>query len=281
MADNIALRQSIEQCDLSALRDAYGKMQAISPTDNRSWVYWANLHGFPAFDCWHHFREGPANRRFQFNLFLPWHRAYLLSWEHVARDQNENAIPPWWDWTSALSHQAGIPEAYAAAETEGQPNPLASGPMPDRPPDPARRTRRFPGDPADLPDSSAVETVLNLPNFEDFSMQVENFHDQIHGWAGGINPADQSQGGDMGVVATAAFDPIFWAHHCMIDRLWHLWQVRHGVSNIPPSYRGLPLAPFALTVDDVLDIHNLGYEYASSSVAAAGPGAATDTDGQS
>lgn len=28
----------------------------------------------------------------------------------------------------------------------------------------------------------------------------------------------------MGSVPVAAFDPIFWLHHCNIDRLLHLWQ---------------------------------------------------------
>ena len=66
----------------------------------------------------------------------------------------------------------------------------------------------------------------------------------------------------MGVVARAAFDPIFWSHHGMIDRLWYLWQLRHGVANIPQDYLDRPLAPFSLTVQDVLDIRRLGYEYA-------------------
>ena len=30
-------------------------------------------------------------------------------------------------------------------------------------------------------------------------------------------------GGDMGEVPTAAADPIFWVHHCHIDRLWAAW----------------------------------------------------------
>jgi tyrosinase len=69
----------------------------------------------------------------------------------------------------------------------------------------------------------------------------------------------------MGTIVFAGFDPIFWAHHCMIDRIWYLWQLRHGVQNVPPDYMAKPLAPFPLTVGDVLDIHRLGYEYAQAS----------------
>jgi tyrosinase len=35
-------------------------------------------------------------------------------------------------------------------------------------------------------------------------------------------------GGWMGVVETAAQDPIFYLHHCNIDRLWNLWLAQHG-----------------------------------------------------
>jgi tyrosinase len=272
MADQIVLRLSAEQCDIAALRDAYGKMQKLSATDNRSWIFWADKHGFPVFDCWHHFREGPADHRFPYDLFLPWHRAYLVYWENVARDQNMDAIPPWWDWTSARSHAIGVPEAYTQQAVNGQPNPLFNGPTPDMPDDPARRTRRFPGSPADLPAPSVIGNLLALNDYLDFSAQIQDVHDQIHGWTGGINPDNPQQGGDMGNIATAAFDPIFWAHHCMIDRLWYLWQLRHGMNNIPPSYLSLKLVPFGFDVQGVLDIRTLGYGYATS--AAAGPGPA-------
>jgi tyrosinase len=31
-------------------------------------------------------------------------------------------------------------------------------------------------------------------------------------------------GGTMGFIATAPADPVFWMHHCNIDRLWWDWQ---------------------------------------------------------
>lgn len=258
----VVLRQNVEQADITALRDAYVKLQAFTATDNRGWIYWAGIHGFPQFLCWHHGRVGPD--QFPYDLFLPWHRAELLYWDHVTRDQNENAILPWWDWTSPLSHQVGVPASYAQPEVDGQPNPLFSGPTPDIPDDPARRTRRFPFDPGILPTPEDIEGILELTSYVDFSAQLQDIHDFVHGWTGGVNPDNPSQGGDMGGIATAAFDPIFWAHHCMIDRLWYLWQLRHGVSNIPPDYLSHTLEPFGLTVQQVLDIRRLGYEYGTS-----------------
>jgi tyrosinase len=254
----LTLRSSIESLEnapagLDALRDAYAKMQQL--TDNRGWVFWAGTHGFPQFMCWHHGRVGMGDL-LPYDLFLPWHRAYLLYFEHTFRDQNDAAALPWWDWTSPGSHSIGIPNSYSVPQVNGSDNPLASGPMPAIPPDPARPTVRSPDDPANLPTQDQVQSLMSLGNFVDFTLQIQDIHDAVHGWVAG----------DMGVVATSAFDPIFWSHHCMIDRIWYLWQLQNGTNNIPSDYLDKPLAPFALTVQDVLDINRLGYEYGQASV---------------
>jgi tyrosinase len=253
MANGLVLRKNISSLqadELAALRDAYAKMMAI--TDNRGWVSWAGIHGLPQEKCWHHYRVGSSMDPEPYNLFLPWHRAYMLFFEHTFRDQNPAAALPWWDWTSDLSHQEGIPAAFA---TEDGGNPLAHGPI-VVPPDVDRVTQRSPGAPGDLPDSATYNSVLGLSSYTDFSDQLEDIHDQVHGWTSG----------DMGVVAFAAFDPIFFSHHCMIDRSWYLWQLQNGVNNIPSSYLDLPLAPFSLTVKDVLNVQSLGYDYAAAAV---------------
>ena len=67
--------------------------------------------------------------------------------------------------------------------------------------------------------------MLGLSDFLDFTSQVEDLHNRVHVWVGG----------HMGIIPFAAFDPIFWAHHTMIDRLWRLWQLRHGDSPSPPG----------------------------------------------
>jgi tyrosinase len=294
-ASAAVLRPSVEQANVDALRDAYATMQSFIASDNRSWIYWAEYHGYNRFDCWHHAKSGPPpERQYSYDLFLPWHRAYLNYFEHVVREQHSEAIPPWWDWTSAASHAEGIPAAYSAAEVGGKPNPLASGPMPATTQEPARQTRRFPQDPERLPHTDqptaepgqeppvlpAINDLIeNVTTFEELSMRLQDVHDFIHGWVGGINPANTEVGGDMGNIGTAAFDPVFWAHHAMIDRVWYLWQLKHGVTNIPPSYGGKVLAPFGLTVEQVLDIHTLGYDYASSATSGTPSAAPTPTAG--
>jgi tyrosinase len=244
------IRPDADHANVAALQDAYAKMQAFSASDNRGWIYWAEYHGFNRFECWHHARQGGASP-FPYDLFLPWHRAYLVFFDNAARDQNPDAILPWWDWTSATSHQTGIPAAYTAGGAA-----LESGPMPAMNGQAARQTTRNPSSPDSLPTEAELEAVLQLTDFRDFSNQLQGIHDGVHGWTGG----------DMGVVATSAFDPVFWAHHAMIDRAWYLWQLRHGVNNIPIDYLDKALFP-GYTVRQVLDVRALGYEYGSAAVA--------------
>ena len=250
MANGIVVRPSSEHANVAALQDAYEKMQAFSESDNRGWIYWAEFHGFNRFECWHHANVG--NDGFPWDLFLPWHRAYLSFFDNAARDQNPDAILPWWDWTSAESHQNGLPAAYRS----GGPA-LESGAMPSIAGQPPRRTTRNPDPPDELPTAQALDAVLDLTDFRDFSNQLQDIHDRVHGWTGG----------DMGSIGTSAFDPVFWAHHAMIDRAWYLWQLRHGVNNIPAEYLDKALFP-GITVQQVLDVRALGYDYASAAVAA-------------
>lgn len=246
----LRVRQSVEQSNIADLASAYDVMQGRSEPDNRSWVYWAEYHGFNRFDCWHHGSQG--NQHFPYDLFLPWHRAYLLYFELTALAAGPGAELPWWDWTSALSHQHGIPAAFSA----GGPASLISGPVPASLRKAPPRTTRAPADPAELPSVQEIDRILQIPTFEEFSAELQEQHDLVHGWTGG----------DMGVIATSAFDPIFWSHHTMIDRLWYLWQVSHGINNIPPNYLNLVLAPWSLTVKDVLSITELGYTYGVSRI---------------
>jgi tyrosinase len=268
MAGGVVVRKDVNRMtpsDLQALRNAYTKMMGFSGGDNRSWIYWAGYHGYPNWFCWHHSAVGQGNIQ-PYDLFLPWHRAYLLYWEHAARDQDSDMVLPWWDWTSDESHQNGLPKAFTDPKVGGVDNPLYAGSIPPVQGQPGRKSKRFPGDPQDLPTAAQVDDVVGLSSFVDFSSQLQDIHDDVHGWTGGGNPSPPPLQGDMAIVGLAAFDPIFWSHHCMIDRIWYLWQLKHGVSNIPEDYLTKPLQPFNLTVADVLDVRALGYDYAVSSI---------------
>lgn len=69
------------------------------------------------------------------------------------------------------------------------------------------------------------------------SNSIEGIHNTVHGAVGGSGSSGVS-GGHMTYLATAAFDPVFWLHHCNVDRLFALWQ---GI--YPNSYGGSQVAP--------------------------------------
>eukprot|EP00475_Leptophrys_vorax_P038915 TRINITY_DN694_c0_g3_i1.p1 TRINITY_DN694_c0_g3~~TRINITY_DN694_c0_g3_i1.p1 ORF type:complete len:602 (-),score=154.35 TRINITY_DN694_c0_g3_i1:87-1892(-) len=109
---------------------------------------------------------------------------------------------------------------------------------------------------------------------------LESVHDKMHNYIGG-------DGGHMAFPELAGFDPIFFLHHCQVDRLAAIWQALHpnetmhdeketqsGTRTIlPGSTIGLntPLTPFRTRIGDtgsgcynsrmVWNIHDLGYTY--------------------
>ncbi|KAK4446173.1 hypothetical protein QBC34DRAFT_152132 [Podospora aff. communis PSN243] len=108
------------------------------------------------------------------------------------------------------------------------------------------------------------------------SGSLEGLHNWFHGIIG--------FGGHMGAPQFAAFDPIFWFHHCNIDRYFALWQAANPPDPSHPerwfpaksagtTYDGeKPLIPFYKTrtgvgqgtywtSDDVRQTQALGYIY--------------------
>ncbi|KJX92108.1 tyrosinase precursor like protein [Zymoseptoria brevis] len=69
------------------------------------------------------------------------------------------------------------------------------------------------------------------------STSLEDLHNLIHITAGGPG-GNGFSGGHMTYLPLAAFDPMFWVHHTMVDRIFALWQVIN-----PNSYGGSQVAP--------------------------------------
>jgi tyrosinase len=233
---------------LADLRKAITAAQAIG--DDRGYQSWAGIHGLPLpISCKHHVE-----------LFLPWHRAYLYFFEKDLQDLVPGVTLPWWDWT--VRHTEGIPSAYAARKADGRKNPLFDSPIQKsgRENPSQARTTRSPGPPGELPTPAAIEALLEERDFVTFQNELESIHDGVHVWTGGT----------MGQIPVAAYDPVFYAHHCMIDRVWYLWQLRHG-PGVPAALLNRALAPFPMTVRETLEVGHLGYDYAASTAAVGGP----------
>lgn len=101
------------------------------------------------------------------------------------------------------------------------------------------------------------QTCLNAPNYTVFSnttsaaqwnldhshelvVPLEQPHNDIHLAVGGFDFSVSKGGeygqiagsnGDMGENNTAGLDPIFYFHHCHIDRMFWLWQKKNGYTD--------------------------------------------------
>lgn len=237
----------------------------MSRIDNRSFQYIASQHGWIDQYCKHEPEIDSLGRRI--HLFLGWHRAYMLKFERLLQiAANDDTLGvPWWNWRTTRK----VPDAYEIENADGEPNPLFkfhmkfSGRTRDgRDVNVDQDTHREAGEfisideiqqeaefnGADIPDLYATN------DFRQFSEKLRGWwHNYIHGFVGG----------EMSDPDVAAYDPIFYPHHVNIDRIWAIWQVQHGVDNMPSHIKDIELIPFGMTVRKVLDINALNYEYAS------------------
>ena len=88
-------------------------------------------------------------------------------------------------------------------------------------------------------------------------------HNAVHGQIGGF----------MNDPRTAALDPIFWLHHCNIDRLWEVWRNQGAAFKNPTTANWLSDVtfnmhdgngkPFTYVSGDMLDTTKVlhGYKY--------------------
>lgn len=178
-------------------------------------------------------------------FFLPWHRMYLHHFEriimgHVARlgGPTDWALP-YWNYSGSKTF--GIPFPGSAL----LPGPFRTGGLPDlfvarreplanqgQPFADATATdiKRCLQEPFPSSGSSGgflgLKTVSNHAGGPAEGAVESSPHDLMHGAIGG-------SGGLMGNFIGAPLDPIFWLHHCNIDRLWEVWIARDTTHKNP------------------------------------------------
>ncbi|CAM0902902.1 unnamed protein product [Alopecurus aequalis] len=233
--------------------------------------------GFPGLDlqihnCW---------------LFFPWHRFYLYFHERILGKLigDDTFALPFWNWDAPGGMT--LPAIYANRSSplyDERRNPAHQPPFPldldYSGADPnisrveeidqnlkimyrqmvamAKKTELFLGQPyraGDAPDPGAG-SIESVP------------HNPVHGWTG--DPR-QPNNEDMGNFYSAARDPVFFAHHGNVDRMWHLWRgLRPGINNdfADPDWLDASFLFYdeearlvRVRVRDCLDPAALGYAY--------------------
>jgi tyrosinase len=206
-------------------------------------------------------------------FFLPWHRAYLVSFERICRQVlgDPNFALPYWDWTQ----QPRLPAAFTSPTLGNRRNPLFDGTRTMGPNTTLRPT---------AVGSNVIARILAERNFENFGSTRPNGQNGIEArWlrtpgrttaleGGPHNTTHVAVGGDMGDMISPR-DPIFWLHHCNIDRLWAHWNAlgnRNTTNRLWTAFRfnnifqlpqGRGLVAWNVGVSDVLDHRAFGYTY--------------------
>lgn len=265
---------------LRAYALAIGKMRALPASDHRSLAYQASVHGVglesdpppDAFrsqcqhNCWY---------------FIPWHRWYLHYFEQIIRSllKDIDEVPddvaeawalPYWDYgrndTDRLPFEFSRPRLW----DDQRANPLFDG----------TRYGNVNGR------TAAVDRLVSVPLPGVLDQPFSSPHDNVptfggteSGWhhfkepgavAGGLESSPHNAvhgfvGGNMLSFATAGLDPVFWLHHCNIDRYWEI----KGHAGDPAgtwadefSFRDAGGALEKVKADGCVDAENqLGYRY--------------------
>lgn len=230
--------------------------------------------------------------------FLPWHRAFLAvtEWKLRALSGDPALSLPYWNWST----DRRIPAAYARP---GSPLANAVRYTPDRDLRAAEvdalmfcarnaplgvaglGARSFAArSPEEIPASFGGIAKPNAGGWHGRSRIETIPHNAVHNYAGG----ESANGalGDMTELSTAAFDPVFFAHHGNLDRLWESWRrdpAHKATEPSDPGFRGKQFVfPWidgtivTVPMQDVLDTTRLGYVYDSLDVLRGGMAPAGD-----
>lgn len=219
-------------------------------------------------------------------MFLPWHRHFLIQYERALRSQRAGICIPYWDAT--LDNNSAFSSSPVFSTTTGFGRfstgcvtfTQLSGSLSDNNGCVTRNSRWS----AFQTTAQVNSFIVNSANYNSFSRALENgVHNQVH----------VAVGGNMGTFRSP-IDPLFFLHHCNIDRIWAQWQSRNFNTRITTDYGWrAPLSPFGtryesltsflpnynVQVRDVMDISRLCYRYSDVPVKPGSTSTGTNTPG--
>lgn len=247
---------------------AVAEMQKKLIADPTSWRYQAAIHEYTRSEDPHASRSdklpsAAQQKKFWTQCqhgswyFLPWHRMYLHFFEQIVLEEvtklggPKTWALPYWNY-SPSSASALLPSSFR--------NPTLAGGKPN----PLYVAQRDPRANAGKAFASTIDTDIqyclmrmHFPGgmtggSAGFAGPLTKFqhaggthgatehapHDLMHAAVGGAS-------GWMDAFTTAPLDPIFWLHHCNIDRLWEVWIKRDPTHANPATANWLTSVSFS------------------------------------
>ena len=193
--------------------------------------------------------------------FFPWHRQFLLTFEHELQVYDPSVTIPYWDWTVDRGADSPLwaPDFMGGngRDSDGQ---VTTGPFAHRAggwpisvgvttePYLTRNIGR-PDRPIVLPTKAELTDALTIATYDtapwNSAPDTQGFRNKMEGWTvsdtlGGYlhNRVHQWVGGHM-IGGSSPNDPVFWLHHAFIDLIWVRWQRLH------PRVPYLPAEPLS------------------------------------
>ena len=229
--------------------------------------------------------------------FLPWHREFLRRFERDLQNAAQDPLLglPYWDWSVDSSKTSPIwLSGFMGGNGQTSDGQVVNGPFayktgqwtlnvrtPEEPTNYLRRQFGSDPDARSLPTPDDVVGALRATPYDVSPWDARSgsgFRNRLEGFIPGPGPQMHNRvhvwvGGSM-MPMTSPNDPVFWLHHCFIDKLWADWQVAHpdDASYLPTSGAAPghnlndPMPPWNQAGDtvrpaNVLDHRKLGYRY--------------------
>jgi tyrosinase len=221
------------------------------------WTGQAGLSIYDVFVFWHHQSmmlmtppgQNDRNAAHSGPAFLPWHRYFLLTLEGFLQQavNDTNFRIPYWDWcadaelpnpnTSPVWSGTNLGQFIGPAWTVR----LAMNPFSGNLERVNRQLERNLGAEGALATRSQVRTVVRDETAYDLtpynSSSPGGARNTVEGWIGSArihNNVHVWVGGDM-QLSSSPNDPVFFLHHCQVDRIWAAWQQQHPTAAYVPD----------------------------------------------
>jgi len=208
--------------------DAVSAMHGLPDSDGRNWINQAKVH---ADFCKHSQLS-----------FLHWHRHYINFFEAICGEMigDPDFALPYWNW----SKRSGVIPApfYDVPELNvehwndpGVYDGQSWGPIDTVGRRGLAKGRGLLNDPVRGGSftSAKIESIKGSPNADLFRSSLEGSpHNDGHVVSGATATGKTGHIGD----GLSPLDPIFWLHHCMVDRVWAEWQRTHTTPDPGESY---------------------------------------------
>lgn len=303
MDDEMRVRKNYYQLTSAEREEFIGAVLALKLSGRYDEIVKIHQDSMDHSTPWEHDeRPNRRNAAHRGPAFLPWHRQYLQTYEQALQEisGNDELSLPYWNWiedgklTDPTTAALWTTEGIGGNGTLSKGWAVTTGPFANWPlahnggsqPDVLQRQIGLAT--SNLPGEQALQQMLGQTQYDnkpwDENRDVESLRSVLEGWFvsdDGSRLHNQVHiwvGGSMG-PATSPNDPVFFMHHCMVDKLWADWQLLQQTkdpdlaASYAPHCDGPPghnlddrMFPWdgddaPVTPRDMLDHHALGFRY--------------------